>query len=153
MGRQLCLQQGEQTEGSVLCSHSPREVRESFAEAVTFEVSPKEKQVVWDYMTVGEDMVPRRGDIKYKVLRPERAKGAQENTKNLGSAVARVSGLGGRRESMEGRVPGHESFKPAKELEICLSSKGVCVGGGTLKDFSQDNYVFFNELKLKSPQT
>lgn len=41
--------------------------------------------------------------------------------------MARVSGFGGRRESMEGRVPGHESSKPAKELGICLSAKGECV--------------------------
>lgn len=41
--------------------------------------------------------------------------------------MARVSGLGGEEESMEGRVPGHESSKSTKELEICLSAKGVCV--------------------------
>lgn len=71
-------------------SHWPREVREGFAEAVTFELSSEEKQALCDDMTVGAEGVPRRGDMKYKVLRPERAHRARGNTRNLGSAVGRA---------------------------------------------------------------
>ena len=60
------------------CSHSPTEVREGFAKAVTFELSSKEKQVVWDDVTGGEEDVSRRGDVKYKVLSPEGAHRARE---------------------------------------------------------------------------
>ena len=55
LGRQSGLRHGEQAERSVLgdrggherkCSRSPREVREGFAEAVTFELSLEEEQVL-----------------------------------------------------------------------------------------------------------
>lgn len=76
---------------------------------MTFELSPKEEQVLWDDITVGEDGVPRRRDIKYKVLRPERAQCARGNTRTLGSAVEGCPG--GRMGGVEGRVPEHrESF-------------------------------------------
>lgn len=85
-GRPWGLQQGEQVERSVLsCGWGggesteevlvlpPREVRGGFSKAVTFELSPKEGQVLWDDMAVGEETVPRRGDTKNQILRPERA--------------------------------------------------------------------------------
>lgn len=53
-------------------SHSPEGPGKALQRR-TFEVSPEGKQVPWGSMPVGEDVVPRRGDIKHKVLRPQRA--------------------------------------------------------------------------------
>lgn len=61
----------------------PERSGEAYSKAVTFELSPKEEQVLWDGIRV-EESVPRRRDIKNRVLRPERAECAQVYTRNWG---------------------------------------------------------------------